>query len=101
MRRTESVFPRVVFPAGNEGGTVKVVLALATAFCLACLLTGPGCDKFAEADYWPMAEGNLWRYRSVAIDAQPDSVPDTVISGDAMTWVTRRETLDNGMKVWA
>jgi len=81
---------------------VKVVLALTAAVCLSCLLTGPGCDKSAGADYWPMAEGNLWQYRSVMIYAQPDSAPDTLINEDYMTWKCGSQvTLDSGPKAWA
>lgn len=81
---------------------MKEVLAITAAVCLSCLLTGPGCDKSAGADYWPMAEGNLWQYRSATIYAQPDSAPDTLINENFMTWKCGGQvTLDSGSKAWA
>jgi hypothetical protein len=80
---------------------VKVVLVLTAAVCLSCLLTGPGCDKSAGADYWPMAEGNQWVFREVEIIAQPDSTPDTLIDENYMTWKCGSEvTLGSGTKAW-
>jgi hypothetical protein len=80
---------------------VKTLSTVAVAACLCCLLAGAGCHMGA-ADYWPMAEGNLWTFRYVEIGLAQDSTPDTTIAEDAMAWKCGAQvTLDSGDKAWA
>ncbi len=83
----------------TEGRRMRKRLALAATVCLGVLL-GTSC-KSTPADYWPMAEGNLWIYRGVTIYAAPDSV-DTMVTDDVMTWkCVSQVMLGNGHNAWA
>jgi hypothetical protein len=80
---------------------VKTLTTVVVAASLCWLLTGTGCHMGA-ADYWPMAEGNLWTYRYLVIGMAQDSTPDTTIVEDAMAWKCGElVTLDSGIKAWA